>query len=51
MVYGEKGAYDIVFSDPDFSDWTPQERSYAAIREHAYFLAMHFGWTLEGGIE
>lgn len=35
--------------DPAFFDWTIEERNYMAIREQAYRIARHFGWTLEGG--
>lgn len=34
---------------PGFFDWTLEERNYMAIREQAYRIAQHFGWTMEGG--
>lgn len=29
--------------------WSPEERTYAAIREQAYRIAREFGWSLKGG--
>lgn len=34
---------------PDFYYWSVEERNYMAIREQAYRIAQHYGWTLEGG--
>lgn len=34
---------------PNFYDWTVAERQYMAVREQAYRIARHFGWTMEGG--
>ena len=35
--------------EPNFYEWTVEERNYMAIREQAYRIARYFGWTLEGG--
>lgn len=34
---------------PGFFEWSLEERNYMAIREQAYRIAQHFGWTMEGG--
>ena len=38
-----------IMNEPNFFDWTIEERNYMAIREQAYRIANHFGWTMEGG--
>jgi SPP1 gp7 family putative phage head morphogenesis protein len=38
-----------LLDDPDFWDWSFEERNYAAIREQAFRIAREFKWTLEGG--
>ena len=38
-----------MIDDPDFFDWSIEERNYMAIREQAYRIARYYGWTLEGG--
>lgn len=38
-----------VMENPDFWDWTPEQRTYMAIREQAYLIARRYGWRLEGG--
>lgn len=38
-----------MLDDPDFWDWSIEERNYAAIREQAFRIAREFKWTLEGG--
>ena len=38
-----------IMDDPNFFDWSVEERNYMAIREQAFRIAQHFGWTLEGG--
>ena len=38
-----------LLDDPDFFDWTIAERNYMGIREQAFRIARHYGWTLEGG--
>ena len=38
-----------IMDDPEFFDWTVEQRNYMAIREQAFRVARHFKWTLEGG--
>ena len=38
-----------VIDYPGFFEWSLEERNYMAIREQAYRIAQHFGWTMEGG--
>lgn len=38
-----------LIQDPNFFEWSIEERNYMAIREQAYRIAREFGWTLEGG--
>lgn len=38
-----------IINDPNFFEWSIEERNYMAIREQAYRTALEFGWTLEGG--
>ena len=38
-----------IMEHPDFFYWTVEERNYMAIREQAFRIAQHYGWTLEGG--
>lgn len=45
----ETEANNTVVELPGFFDWTIEERNYMAIREQAYRIAQHFGWTMEGG--
>lgn len=45
----ENEANNTVVALPDFFSWTMEERNYMAIREQAYRIAQHFGWTMEGG--
>lgn len=44
-----RAADNAIFDDPNFLSWSIEERNYMAIREQAYRIARHFGWTLEGG--
>lgn len=38
-----------LFDEPNFFDWSVEERKYMATREQAFRIARYFGWTLEGG--
>lgn len=45
----EQGLLNTIMADPDFAEWTPEQRFYMMVREQAYQVARNFGWTLEGG--
>ena len=45
---GEATNFDML-DHPDFYYWSVEERNYMAIREQAYRIVQHYGWTLEGG--
>lgn len=45
---GQATNFDML-DHPDFYFWSVEERNYMAIREQAYRIAQHYGWTLEGG--
>ena len=50
IVANIRNRVDIELLDhPDFCEWTPEERSYMAIREQAYQIARYFEWNMEGG--
>ena len=38
-----------IMEHPNFYDWTVEERNYMAIREQAFRITQHYGWTMEGG--
>lgn len=38
-----------MLDNPEFFDWSVDERNYMCIREQAYRIARYFNWTLEGG--
>ena len=38
-----------MLDNPEFFDWSYEERNYMCIREQAYRIARYFNWTLEGG--
>ena len=44
-----KEANNAVMDRPEFFDWSIEERNYMAIREQAYMIAQHYGWTIKGG--
>lgn len=44
--------HEVNFSlmeEPDFYNWSINERNYMGIREQAYRIARHYEWTIRGG--
>ena len=38
-----------LMKDPNFFDWSKEEKDYMFIREKFYRLSHEFGWQMEGG--